>query len=203
MNNENSNEYYLTLFKSKIINKIISNNVAIKLISPKINKALTLKQVLLGGKYVININGKNETVDEQGHIFDYAYVDGTTEDEKVFVCVETVPTNYSYPIIDINLCIYVYVHKTMMRLSSSANEVVTTPTQKEMNALGYIGNRCDQLIQVIGEIMNGCNNIGGISTIKPYSRNYINVSIPNKNLYGKVMLYSVKISDVEKLECDI
>lgn len=194
---EKTNEYYLSLFKEKIVQLICSDEVAVKLINPVRNKYLDLEDVLLGGTF--NVDG--QIIKEQGYIFDYKYVSETVVDEKTFICVEAFPISYTYPLIDVILYVHIYVHKGVMVLTSKESANPSSPTRNEMYELGYIGNRCDQLTQVIGRLLNGSNKIGGVTDIHPYERGYITLDVPNYNFYGKCMSFKVKISDVGELDC--
>lgn len=195
---DKSNEYYLTLIKSKIIGRLCTNENVVKLIAPKENDDLDLDDILLGGEWMIN--GKQ--IKEQGYIFDYNYVDDTITDSRVSICVETLPGAFHFPTIDVMIFIHIYVHKDIMKLTSESSIKPSVPTKNEMNNLGFIGNRCDQLTQVIGKMLNGVSNIGGITEIKPRDNGYIGLDIPNKEFYGKCMVFKAKISDVEQLNCE-
>lgn len=195
---EYSNEYYLTLFKSRIINKLCNDDMTVKLLAPTPNPRLEIADVLRGGLWKFGTN----VIEEQGHIFDYKYVDKTTDETKAFICVEVLPSVFSYPTLDIIMYIHVYIHKSIMRLTTEGAPKPSIPTSTEMAKYGFIGNRCDQLTQAIGKLINGATDIGGISEIKPYNRGYIVLDIPNDNFYGKCMMFNVKISNVEGLNCE-
>lgn len=186
------------MFKSEIIKRIVTNENAVKLINPTLNPKLELDDVLLGGKWII----KGEEITEQGHIFSYNYVDSTTTGSKVFICIEALPYKYKYPMIDVLLYIHIYVHKNIMNLTSKVTGKPSTPSSDEMYKLGFIGNRCDQLTQVIGSILNGASNMGGIKEITPHERGHITLSIPNNEFYGKCMIFDTKISNVEYIGCE-
>lgn len=190
---EQCNEYYLTLLKENIINKICNNETAVKLINPETNDDLTIRDVLLGGEW--NINGKEIT--ETGHIFDYNSVNYSTNDARVFICVEAVPKTFNVFTVDVLLYVRIYVHKSLMKLTTESSLHPSAPSITEMNEAGLIGNRCDQLTQVIGKMLNGAVNIGGISEIKPYEKKYIRLDIPNNEFYGKCMIFKTKIGNME------
>ena len=82
-----SNLYFASDYKNTIINLLINNNDFVKLINPKESECskIKIRDVLLGGSWFID--GKK--YEEQGHVFDYNFVDDTTTDEKTFVFVET------------------------------------------------------------------------------------------------------------------
>lgn len=195
---DKSNEYYLTLLKSKIMSKIGTNDNVILLINPKENDDLDLDDILYGGDFIIN----KEKVSEQGHIFDYNYVNETTTDERVFICIEALPSSYSYPLVDVLLYVHIYVHKRIMKITSKSAINPSSPTKNEMSKLGFIGNRCDMLTQAIGKVLNGVKNMPGIGGIRPYDRGYIGIDVPNSKFYGKCMIFKTKISNVELLDCE-
>lgn len=153
--------------------------------------------VLRGGEWVVN----GEKIEEQGHIFDYLYIDKTVTTAKVFICVEVLPVSYRFPMIDLVLYIHIFVHKSLMRLSNDYSPTLSNPTITEMNQLGYIGNRLDQLVDVISEMMNG-NKKFGIQNLKPYDRGYISLDIPNESLYGKCLMYKAQINNTEIDNCE-
>lgn len=82
-----ANLYYSASYKNKIINLLLKNKDFIKLINPTPSECedLDIIDVLIGGTWFIN--GKK--YEEQGHIFDYNFVDETTTEQKTFVFVET------------------------------------------------------------------------------------------------------------------
>ena len=82
-----TNFYNSASYKNKVINLLIRNENFVKLVNPTPNKCeeLDIVDVLIGGKWIIN--GKEYR--EQGHIFDYNFVNDTIREEKTFVFVDT------------------------------------------------------------------------------------------------------------------
>ena len=113
------NLYLSSDYKNTIINLLLSNQNFVKLINPQQSECpqITTENVLLGGTWIYN--GKK--YNEQGHIFDYNFVDETTTDEKTFVFVETdIDTVRQNLFTDFNLyvCIFSYFFR-----ASSISEV--------------------------------------------------------------------------------
>lgn len=195
---QNTTETNLTLFKDKIIKKICKDDIVIKLLNPVGHEELDIEDILRGGKWQVD----GELIEEQGYIFDFNYVNQTTTEEKAFICVEALPSYYQYPLIDVSLYIHIYVHRGIMQLTSNKSVNPSSPTKNEMSELGYIGNRCDQLIQAVGRLINGATDIGGISEIKPHNRGFIVLETINNNFYGKCLIYNVKMENVEADGCE-
>ena len=198
METKNTTETNLVAFKDKIIKKICKDDITIKLLNPIIRDELDIEDVLRGGRW--EIDGK--IIEEQGHVFDYNYVNQTTTEEKAFICVETLPTYYKYPFIDVSLYVHIYVHRGIMQLTSDKSVNPSSPTKNEMREYGYIGNRCDQLTQSVGKLINGATDIGGVSEITPHNRGFVVLEFPNNHFYGKCLIYNVKMENVEVDGCE-
>lgn len=178
-----SNLYFSGEYKEKIINLLIKNKEVVKLINPDLsNPDLDLNDVLIGGEWIIN----GQRVSEQGHIFDYNFVDDTITQTKVFIFVETVVDSIKQSTFtDFGLYICIFAHKSLIRLSSQ-----TTPTKNEMKKGGYCGNRIDCLCDAVDRMLNG-NSSFGLGKVVPTSRNHMEPYQPSKNFYGKVLQYKV------------
>ena len=184
-----SNIYYAANYKNKIINLLLKNKDFIKLINPKPSECedLDIIDVLIGGEWIIN--GKKW--EEQGHVFDYDFVDDTTTQEKTFVFVETDIDSISRDMFtDFNLYICIFTSKKLVRLNNS-----TVPTVKEVKEMGCFGsstaNRIDSLGQIIDKIINGNEKIHGIGTVKPVSRGFWKRYHPNNKYYGRCLTYHI------------
>lgn len=100
----------------------------------------------------------NETSDEADdvydrYLFDYGYVDNTTEEAAAFICVEAECSGTSsYSIKDMRLYVTVYCHKRFMDL-----DVSKFP--------GIVGSRRDNLIRFADKALNG-SDIFGIGELK-------------------------------------
>lgn len=191
-----SNLYYGAEYKNKIINLLLKNKDFIKLINPTPSKCedLDIIDVLLGGEWFIN--GKEWK--EQGHVFDYEFVNDTTTDKRTYVFVETDISNISQNIFtEFNLYICIFTNKSLVRLSSE-----TSPTVKEVKDMGYFAstyaNRVDVLCDIVDKILNGSNKLKAIGSVEPASRNYVTLYKPNRNYYGKCLKYTV--SNLNEIE---
>lgn len=184
-----SNLYSGSEYKNKIINLLLKNEDFIKLINPTPNECeeLDIIDVLLGGEWIID----GEKIEEQGHVFDYNFVDDTTTEEKVFCFVETtIDKVRDNTFTDFDLFICVFCPKRMVKLTKNS---IPNPTQvKEM---GYFAstyaNRIDVLCDIVDKTLNGTNKIPGIGSVTPASRGYVTTYCPNTKYYGKCLRYSV------------
>lgn len=193
-----SNIHYASSYKNKIINLLLKNKNFIQLINPLKNEnpELDIIDVLLGGTWVIH----GEEVYEQGHIFDYDFVDDTTTDEKTFVFVETDITSIEKnTFTHFNMYICVFSEKNLVRISDA-----TTPTVNDVKNMGCFAgrraNRVDALCEVIDKILNGNDKIAGIGTITPTTRNHCTIYKPNSKYYGKCLRYTV--TNLHEIEDD-
>lgn len=181
--------------KKIIIDLLLKNDTLRKLINPKENDLLDETEVLLGGDWVID----GTKVSEQGHIFDYNFVDDTIKETKVFIFVETdIPlidrrTNMA----DFSLYISIFADKSIIRLTD-----VSSPTKQEMKNLGYEGNRIDMLCSVVDEILNGVD-VKGVGSLKPATMGFLKMYQPNRQYYGKVLTYQVKGYDDGGDRCEL
>lgn len=184
-----SNFYNASEYKNKIINLLLKNKDFIKLIDPKPSECdqLDIIDVLIGGEWIVD--GKNYY--EQGHVFDYNFVDDTTTDEKTFVFVETDVDNVTNnTFVDFNLYICVFSNKRLLRLTTTSS-----PTVQEVKDMGYfagtVANRIDILCDIIDKTINGSKKICGIGKVTPSTRGFCTVFCPNINFYGKCLKYKI------------
>lgn len=170
-------------YKDKIIKLLIKNEALVKLINPAPHPDLDVSEVLMGGEWTIN--GKQ--VKEQGHIFDYNFVNDTITETKAFIFVETDnPAVVNNIFTEFNLYICVFAHKDIIKLNSS-----TTPKRSTMKKMGYIGNRIDCLCDAVDRTINGRSDFG-IGDVSPAPRGYVSIYAPNSDFYGKVLKYTVR-----------
>lgn len=181
--------------KKIIIDLLLKNELIRKLLNPKENDLLDETEVLLGGEWVID----GEKVSEQGHIFDYNFIEDTIKETKVFIFVET-----DIPIVDrrtnmaeFSLYISIFADKSLIRLTDAS-----IPTKQEMKNLGYEGNRIDILCGVVDELLNGVD-VRGVGSLRPANMGYLKIYQPNRQYYGKVLTYQVKGYDDGGDRCDL
>ena len=194
-----SNLYFASDYKNTIINLLINNNDFVKLINPKESECskIKIRDVLLGGSWFID--GKK--YEEQGHVFDYNFVDDTTTDEKTFVFVETdIDTVRQNIYTDFNLYVCIFTHKSLVRIMDD-----TIPSMNEVEEMGYnvghYGNRVDILCDIVDNILNGNEKISGIGTVEPASRGYVTMYCPNSKYYGKCLKYKISNLNMGGDEC--
>lgn len=162
----------------------------IELINPTPSECpdLDIIDVLNGGTWIID--GKKW--EEQGHVFDYNFVDDTVVQDKTFVFVETdIDTIRNNIFTDFNFYICIFSSKSLVRLNSTS-----IPTAKHVKEMGYFasathGNRIDILCDCVDRIINGNTKIRGIGDIHPAARGHMSVYSPNSKYYGKCLKYSV------------
>ena len=183
------NLYLSSDYKNTIINLLLRNQNFVKLINPQPSEChqITTENVLLGGTWIYN--GKK--YNEQGHIFDYNFVDETTTDEKTFVFVETdIDTVRQNLFTDFNLYICIFSAKSLVRITDD-----TVPSLMDIEEMGYessyYGNRVDILCDVVDGILNGNKKIKGIGDVEPASRGYVTMYCPNSKYYGKCLKYKI------------
>lgn len=192
------NLYYTGRYKDRILSLLINSDSVVKLINPTMDKRFELDEILLGGTYfVYNDRHEKEKVVLQGHIFDSIFIPDTTDEQKVFICIETLINSVEQGIFnDFSLFIHVYVPKSLVRLDG-----YSSPRHTEMMKLGFSGNRVDMLCDAIDEKLNG-NDKFGIGDVEPAPRNFLTLSVPNDKYYGKCLQYTVK-NYIDKDKCDI
>lgn len=185
-----SNLYVAAEYKNKIMNLLLRSQDFIKLINPKPSECedIDIIDVLVGGTWFIN--GKK--YEEQGHIFDYDFVNDTTSEQRTFIFVETdIDTIRDNMFTDFNLYICIFTDKNLVRLNKTS-----VPTAKQVKDMGYFatttnGNRIDALCDCVDRILNGTEKIQGIGDVKPAPRSHMKPYVPNKNYYGKCLKYCI------------
>lgn len=184
-----SNLYVAAEYKNKIINLLIRNKDFVKLVNPSPSKCpdLDIADILLGGTWIIN----GQKYQEQGHVFDYDFVDDTTVEEKTFVFVETdIDTVIENTFMNFNLYIYIFADKSLVRLNN-----MSVPTAVEVKNMGYFanshGNRIDVLCDIVDRTINGSDKIEGIGNVEPSKRYHLTRYNPNYKYYGKCLKYSI------------
>ena len=183
------NLYLSSDYKNTIISLLIKNENFVKLINPQPSKCskIKIKDVLLGGTWIYD----DVKYEEQGHVFDYNFVDETTTDEKTFVFVETdIDTVRQNMFTDFNLYICIFSAKSLVRITND-----TVPSLTDIAEMGYKisdhGNRIDILCDVVDGILNGNKKIKGIGDVEPASRGYVTMYCPNSKYYGKCLKYKI------------
>lgn len=191
-----ANLYYAAEYKNRIINLLLSNENFIKLINPTPSKCedLDIVDVLLGGEWFID----GQKWEEQGHVFDYEFVNETTTDERTFIFVETDIKGVDKNLFtEFNLYVCIFAYKSLVRLSND-----TSPSVKEVKEMGYFAstyaNRIDVLCDIVDRILNGSDKLRTIGNIEPAERNYVTLYRPNSKYYGKCLKYTVSsLNEIE------
>lgn len=191
--------YFSSDYKNTIINLLIKNENFVKLINPQPSECSKIKitDVLLGGTWIYN--GKK--YEEQGHVFDYNFVNETIIDEKTFVFVETdIETVRQNLFTDFNLYICIFTPKSLVRITDD-----TVPSLMDIEEMGYessfYGNRVDILCDVVDGILNENKKIKGIGYIEPAPRGYVTIYCPNNKYYGKRLKYKISNLNMDGDEC--
>lgn len=187
---EISNLYSSEEYKNRVINLLYRNDNFISLINPTPSECpdLDIIDVLNGGEWIID--GKKWK--EQGHVFDYNFVDETIVEEKTFVMVDTDISRIRNNIFtDFNLYIFIFTAKSLVRLNNTS-----IPTAKQVKDMGYFastthGNRIGALCECIDGILNGSNNFKSLGTVKPDPQNHMSFYSPKSEYYGKCLKYNI------------
>lgn len=185
-----SNLYFASNYKNKIINLLLKNDDFIKLIDPTPSPydELDIIDVLIGGTWIID----GEEYTEQGHIFDYNFVDETTDDQKTFVFVETdIDSVINNIFVDFNLYVCIFTEKRLVRLTDR-----TSPTVQEIKDMGYFAsnyaNRIDVLCDIADRILNGTDKLVGLGDVNPSEHGHVTIYTPNSRYYGKCLKYHIE-----------
>lgn len=121
-------------------------------------------------------------VDEQliyKHVFPYLYIDNTQTTAETYVCVEvSVPRTHDFTYKDMNVDIWCYCHKDIMKYNKS----------------GYLGTRVDIVSDMIDRQLNSSNNYG-IGRLKLQSCTPLNVSDVH---YGRHLTYTCAEFNIDK-----
>lgn len=97
-----------------------------------------------------NIDMTSDEADEvfDKYLFDYGYVDETTNESRAFVCVEAELIRTASPtVLDLRIYVTVICHKHFMTIDAKRFP-------------GIIGNRRDNLVRSIDRILNGSDVFG-------------------------------------------
>ncbi len=138
----------------------------------------------LGGEYEeYNDEGKVEIVKLQGRLFDVPFIYSTVENTINTICIDTNIRSCNPNTKEIVITLNVMCHKNNLKLN--------TETKRKYRALGYMGNRLDIMVTLIGEILNYSKDSDlGIGTLVPLPHNPITPDYPNNNFFGKTMIYT-------------
>lgn len=184
-----SNLYCAANYKNQIINLLLENKNLVKLIDPAPSECeyLDITDVLLGGEWIFG----DKQYKEQGHIFDYDFVEESTSDAKTFLFVETdIGDVRQKMFMDFNLYIYIFTAKGHVRLTDR-----TSPTVQQVKDMGYFAdkyaNRIDVLCDIVDRTINGNERIQGIGALAPADKEFYTLYCPNSSYYGKRLKYSI------------
>lgn len=115
------------------------------------------------------------------YIFDYDYIDGTVQDERSIICIDTdFPRFSSSSIKDVDVSILVAVHKNQMKLNPKGRPPIFK---------GVRGNRRDNLVREVDYILRGSDDFG-IGELELVSVHRVNIG--NDNFTAKLLLYQSK-----------
>ena len=81
------------------------------------------------------------------YLFDYGYVDGTTEEAAAFVCVEAEATRSSETTMGMKLYVTVFCHKNFSKVDTKLFK-------------GMIGNRRDNIVRYVNDVLAGSDGFG-------------------------------------------
>lgn len=190
-----SNLYLAEEYKNKIIELLYNSDDFITLINPIPSECpdLDIIDVLNGGVWVID--GKKWK--EQGHVYDYNFVDDTVIQEKTFVFVDTdISRIRNNMFVDFNLYVCVFTAKSLVRLNKTS-----VPTAKQVKDMGYCasssrGNRIGALCNCIDNILNGNDQFHSLGDVKPDPNNYVSFYSPSNKYYGKCLKYNIHNSNL-------
>lgn len=192
MDIDSRNLNFVGTYKNKIITRLTSDELVVKLLNPAEHPYLETYDVLLGGKFyfdeyghsVIPGQGKEQIL--QPYVFDYMFVTGTTSDQKTFITVDVVVDTVEYNMFNrFKLILNIFAHKDLVSLNK-----YSVPTKQEMEQLGHMGNRIDQLCGIVDISINGAD-VKALGKISPNERGYYSIYCPNDNYYGKQLVYTV------------
>lgn len=185
-----SNLYSSEEYKSKVLDLLCRNNHFISLINPAPSQCpeLDILDVLHGGTWIID--GKEWK--EQGHVFDYDFMDDTVIQERTFVFADTDIGKIRNGIFtDFNLYIYVFTAKDLVSLTETSK-----PTAQQVMEMGYFatpshGNRIGALCDCIDSILNGNDSFNSLGGLKPDPESHLSFYTPGKKYYGKCLKYNI------------
>lgn len=118
---------------------------------------------------------------EYDQVFDYPYVDGTQDEVKPFVCIETICRGTNRTTKSMDLYVWVFVHRNCMKM--------------DKNIKSYMGNRADVLADIIERLLRDADDLG----IGKPSLDDIGYTVPQSSYFGRQLKYSIpdfKIKEV-------
>lgn len=134
--------------------------------------------------------GKNQTVEHvklQGRLFDVPFIYSTVTNTINVICIDTNISSCNPNTKEMVITLNVMCHKDNLELDIE--------TKRKYKKLGYVGNRLDIMVALIGEILNYSTENGKksgiqIGTLNPIPRNPVIPDYPNNNFFGKTMTYT-------------
>lgn len=110
---------------------------------------------------------------EYKQVFDYPYVDGTQEEVKSYVCVETVCRGTNRTTKSMDLYVWIFVHRECMKM--------------DKNIKSYMGNRADVLADIVERLLRDAEDLG----IGKPSLDDIGYTVPQSSYFGRQLKYSI------------
>ena len=138
----------------------------------------------LGGEFEIyNTKGKKEIIKLQGRLFDVPFIYSTVENTINTICIDTNIRNCNQNTKEMVITLNIMCHRDNLKLDYE--------TKRKYKKLGYVGNRLDIMVALIGEILNYSKDSElGIGTLVPLPHNPVTPDYPNNNFFGKTMIYT-------------
>lgn len=141
----------------------------------------------IGGEYeTYTGTGKNRKVEYvklNGRLFDVPFIYTTMIDAVNSICMDTNIKSVNPNTKELVITLNVMCHKDNLELDSA--------TKRKYRSLGYVGNRLDIMVALIGEILNYSKAVNiGIGTLVPLAYNPITSNYPNADYFGKNMIYT-------------
>lgn len=133
------------------------------------------------------------------HVYDHAFVPGTSNEERIFVCMEvTCPYADGTTFKDLYIQIYVFTPKMKVNWDDTSDEefidekngiYTDTSVQGMLEAEGYIGNKIDMVVDIIDRKLNGLKHLSlGKLTLAP--RDGLRIFSYVDGYYGKQLTYT-------------
>lgn len=121
-------------------------------------------------------------------VFDYAFVPGTTTDERIFVCME-VTCPYADAVTWKDLYIHIYVFTPKMSVQWDMTKAEEKNTYYGLLSEGYIGNKIDMVVDIIDRKINGFKNLA-LGSIRLAPREGMQIFSYVDGYYGKQLTYT-------------
>lgn len=121
-------------------------------------------------------------------VFDYAFVPGTTTDERIFVCME-VTCPYADAVTWKDLYIHIYVFTPKMSVQWDMARDGEKNTYYGLVSEGYIGNKIDMVVDIIDRKINGFKNLA-LGSIRLAPREGMQIFSYVDGYYGKQLTYT-------------